>query len=109
MNEKAIKASRRYLELMGWKHLGVSNSFDVYEDDEGYIVFVNTTWARSNFAESDIKTLRSEAEVAMVYWFTDNEEICDIPVRVDEIQLNILNDNRALIRHKINAINEDWR
>lgn len=109
MRERAIKASRRYLELMDYKHLGSINGFEVYEDDDGYIVFVNTTYSTSCFAESDTKTLQSEAEVAMVQWFNNHEEICDIPIRVDEVQLNILGENRALIKHKVNAICEDWR
>ena len=109
MREKAIKACKRYMQLMEYKHLGSVDGFEVFEDEDGYIVFVNTTYSTSGFAESDIETLRSEAEIAMVHWFSDHEEICDIPIRVDEVELYILNENRALIRHKVNAIKEDWR
>ena len=104
MRKKAVKASRRYLELMGWKHLGTSNDFEVYEDNDGYYTFVNTTWSTNEFKESDKNTLQSEAEYAMTQWFSDHEELCDIPIRIDEVQLHVLSNSRALIRHKVNAI-----
>lgn len=109
MKERSVKATIRYLKLMDYKHLGSINGFEVFEDDEGYIVFVNTTWSMGEFKESNVDTLRYEAETAMVQWFNDHDEICDIPIRVDEVQINIIKNDRAIIRHKVNAINSDWR
>lgn len=106
MKDRAKKAAKRYLELQGYESLGTCRDFLVCEDDDG-IAFVNVCWNKGSFISSNPTALRDEFEDAMYEWFNNktNDEIVDIPIRLDEISLNILSDNRALLRHVIGVQN----
>lgn len=106
LRDKCIKAAHKYLNIQSWEKLGDIDGFLVYEDSDGYIVFVNVCYSCEAFKLSDINTLRACAEDAMYNWFVnDPDTLVDVPVRVDELSFRILDQGRALIKHIYNAVN----
>ena len=110
MRERVLKAARRYLELLGYVRLdqGTVNGFLVYDDDTD-LVFINVCWKKSGFSQSSQEALRDSFEEALAEWFENpmNIEPANFIVRCDEISVNILSDERALIRHTRNAFNKE--
>lgn len=105
--EKLIIATERLLQRDGCKLIGeTDNGFLVFNDDDDDIVFVNIIYTKgsNDFAKSDPNTLRHDFEEAMLQWFVDHEEVADKYLRCDEVSYNIINNNRAMARHHVNAI-----
>ena len=94
MRERIIKATKRYLELLG--------------KDEDDLVFINVCWSSQQFAESDRDTLKYDFELALEEWFSDPKNIdrADYFVRCDEVSFRVCSENRALVRHTRNALSK---
>jgi len=107
---KVIKGARRYLNLYGYDVLGeTSNGFLVCQNEDD-LVLVNVCWAcnASEFPESDVETLRHDFEEAMFEWVQKYPDDADYKVSCDEVQFNIIRNDRALVRHCVNAIDRSW-
>ena len=108
--DKVMKAAKRYLNLYGYDFLGkTSNGFLVCQNEDD-LVLVNVCWACNapEFPESDVETLRHEFETAMLEWVRKYPDDADYKVSCDEIQFNIIREDRSLVRHCVNAIERSW-
>lgn len=107
MKEKAVKAGKRYMEFHGFEYLGeTSNGFHVFFNEEDGFRFANIcmTYKSVDFAKSDVNTLRYDFEQAVLEWFMEHDKPIDQPIHCDEISLNIVADDRAIIKHFVNAL-----
>lgn len=70
---------------------------------ERTIVFVNVKENKKAFGEDvvDIKSI----EKFMIDFITKNEKYVDMKMRYDCIKIIVINNDRCLIRHTINAMN----
>ncbi|MBQ9041300.1 MAG: endonuclease [Eggerthellaceae bacterium] len=108
--KRAMAAIGRYLELKGYKILeeGWSHGGDTagYIVTDGYgLAFVFGDAAR-NAGEGipDRAADRKAFERLAAAYLTEHPEHADCPVRADVVALLVLSDNRAILRHHVNAI-----
>lgn len=107
MKDKVMKAARRYLSIQGYDILGSTDDFIVCDTEDG-MVFCHVIYRTdgSKYPESKLNDLRTKFEQVMFEWFKDrnHDDMVDLSVSCDEIQMLILNPDRALIRHYVNAV-----
>ena len=99
---KKHKVAERYLQLRGYRKLGSCEGFLVF-DDEGELVFVNVI-ASDEFSESSYEELKESFEHAMIAWFEEHQADDDFIIRCDEVCIVKAGNNRAIVRHYVNAI-----
>lgn len=106
-SNKILSAARRYLEHK--KDYIIDDT--IYAEGNYYIVTWHNgilTFVRvddpiidGSFEESNIK--RKTMEKVALDWFEEHD-ICDVSVRFDIITMRIIDDDRAFLRHHINAV-----
>ena len=104
LNEKATKAAVCFYEKRGYDVADVVGHFDIIAFDGDTVVFTDL-FVQDCLDEPCID--RHEIEVRMVRTLVDNYEWTDRPVRYDRIILLVLGNDRALIKHHINALGWD--
>ena len=110
LQEKAVKAATRFIERKGYELLETGWTppegavIDLIADDEGTIVFIDVT---ANTTEEggfqNGKYTREQLELAAACWLGGNMVEGDIAIRFDFIDMIVVSDDRALLRHHINA------
>lgn len=101
----AVKAAKKYLEIRGYEFIGEVNDFLVCQcEDE--LVFVNVVGGvnTTEFLKSDSKTLMKEFERALLGWAIEHPDDTDYVITCDEVSVNIIRNDRALIRHIVNVL-----
>lgn len=109
LHKRGCKAAKRYLELNGYEILDVDFNangtvIDIVADDEGTLVFVSVNVNddfTKGFKSSELD--RAAYEIASCHWLADCDDRIDCPVRFDRIEMNVLGNHRAMIRHHVNA------
>lgn len=113
LNDKATKAACRYLEHRGYTVLETAwkcpaGTCDVIAEDGDAIVFVDVSARRDadkGFPSERCNAgVRERREKVALAWFAEHEDAVDMPVRFDNIALLVMGDNRAMIRHHLNAL-----
>ena len=101
MERNVAAAARRCLEFKdpSAQRLGHTDSFEVYDTDDG-IVFVRIT---DTWDDVDVEALRKVFEDEMQQWFKFHDEPCDVQVRCDVVCVLVVAEGRALVRHYVNA------
>ena len=111
LKTSAIKATVAYLRARGWDVLGTmweegDAGIDVIAKDGEELVFVRVSCSGdigSGLPKEDLGvSARAEAERAAARFLSTYQE-CNIEVRFDDIGILILSDDRALVRHHVNA------
>ena len=114
--EKAVKASARYCELKGyevveqnWSPEGSDESIPLiaYEDDVlvfNVLVFIDVT-VRSGFEGfvPESETDREAMEVLAARYLAQADLDANIEVRFDIISMMVVREDRAMLKHHINA------
>ena len=103
INQKVSGAARRYLELKGFE---VLDEFElagvpyIAADDCGEVVVARVSYSTERVPEpwSD----RDAFEMAAAHFLKGRDE-ADVPVRGDSIDLMVLGDSRAMLRHATNV------
>lgn len=107
LKDKACKASKRYLDLMGYEILGEVDGFIVCREVHYELCFVSAIVRIndeiSDFPESELPILKLKFERAQVKWFEEHDDEHDLHLRCDELQMLIINSGRVIIRHAINV------
>lgn len=109
--EKAVKASARYCELKGyevveqnWSPEGSEESIPLiaYEDDT--LVFIDVT-VRNGFEGfvPESETDREAMEVLAARYLAQADVDASIEVRFDIISMMVVREDRAMLKHHINA------
>ena len=109
--EKAVKASARYCELKGyevveqnWSPEGSDESIPLiaYEDDT--LVFIDVT-VRNGFEGfvPESETDREAMEVLAARYLAQADVDANFEVRFDIISMMVVREDRAMLKHHINA------
>lgn len=104
LSERAIKAAVRFYEKRGYDIADITGYFDIIAFDEETVVFTDL-FVQDCLDEPCID--RREVETRMVRILVDNYEWTDMPIRYDRIILLVLGNDRALVKHHINALGWD--
>jgi len=105
LHENAMKAAEKYIELTGMTIIDKLDDILVYKD-EGDIAFGKVRVTRetmSNDVAYDYRMSRDEFEEVITKVLYDNPDVIDGTLRFDMIELFVVHDNRAIVRHHINA------
>lgn len=112
LHDRAVKAAAAFLERKGaevvdtdWGNDGLAGRIDLVARDEDAMVFVDVTATdrfEGGFSEGNLT--REQFELLAAMWLGEHETEGDITVRFDRIDLIVVGDNRALLRHNINAL-----
>lgn len=117
LEERAYKAAVRYLERKGyeileehWKSLNDEVLIVAREGNYGPLVFCEVQASDKKedgmMREDDSEERRNKLEKSVSEYLEqnkENEELCDISVRFDCISMLVIGEDRALLRHHMNA------
>lgn len=105
--DKAITASVNFLKNHDYEIIGTE--FGTYADiialdENDSIVFCKVSVRYGEFAEDVVK--RNHREMDMIKFFKENPEFVNYEVRFDDIDLVVVSENSAVLRHHINCLKE---
>lgn len=112
INEKAMRGIERFLERRGmeiletgWAH--GNDKIDFIVNDDGDLVFISCTIRTNggNGLGSERVNRKTFERVAAAY-LAEHLDIPEGTVRHDTVSMLILSDDKALIRHHVNALSE---
>lgn len=114
LRDKAIQASKRYLEYRGYDVLDVryptadGAEIDIVARDGDAIAFVDVLVNGDDYRDlprEDVSAISREIrERAAIEWFKAHSEVVpDTPIRFDTLSLLVLDSDRAFIHHSINC------
>lgn len=107
---KAMCGIERFLDRRGieildrdWAH--GSDKIDFVAEDDGKLVFINTV-IRANASKGlgAERLDRESAERIATAWLRDHLDYPEGEVRFDVVTMLVLDDQKALIRHHVNAL-----
>ena len=104
-------AAARYLELKGYEIVErnwacPAGEADIIAYDAGTLVFVEvkTRTSLETGLPSEAVTPAKRARYEKIAgWFLRSVDVCDVPVRFDVVSLLVVSEDRALVRHYVNA------
>lgn len=111
---KGIKAAKLYLQRRGMEVLN-DEPFEceagaieiVAKDEDGALCFIGVTVAESSTpfpaCKDEARRMLLEA-IAMSFLAERGDEYVDCQVRFDRVDIRVVSDDRALIRHHINML-----
>lgn len=107
MKKKAIIAASRFLERKGYQLLDTSTNDSIIvainTDNELVFVAVTATKSEKEFTAEEIN--QAKLELYAIQYLLNHPKCTEMKVRFDAIDLFVI-DDRALLRHHINAINK---
>lgn len=106
---KVHKAAKRYLEMTD--HRVIYDDFMdmgliIMKDDNG-IAVADVKYNVGKFPNNAKNLKRDVFEDVVHKFFLQEHDVVDVPIRYDTIHVNVLSDDRALIRHCVDAKLED--
>lgn len=105
LNDRAMEAAKRYLMLTG-RSIVYDNFLDrniiVFNDDDRGLVFGEVQWTYDDLINDAQPMTRKDFEDIIFKFFAQEHEFCDVPVTYDIIELHIVHNDRALIKHVSN-------
>ena len=111
LQDRAVEAAARFLEVRGYETLatGTRGTIDLVARDpeSDDLVFVDVS-ARPNSGAGfgDGRNDRETMELLAVSWLVENDFAESVGVRFDKISMIVVGEDRALLRHHINAFGE---
>ena len=113
LKERAIKATKLFLERRGYEVIETgwecpAGAIDVVATDDEALVFVEVSVrdaAEGGFPEGSGPKDRGRRETAVIAYLADHEGV-DRPVRFDNVSLVVFGENKAFLRHHINALSD---
>lgn len=116
LQDRAVEAAARFLEVRGyetlatgWKSPETRGTIDLVARDpeSDDLVFVDVS-ARPNSGAGfgDGRNDREAMELLAVSWLAENDFAESVGVRFDKISMIVVGEDRALLRHHINAFGE---
>lgn len=110
LTNRAVMAAEQFLLRRNYNVLDAEpagNQFDlVAVDEDDVLVFVDVTYRTGSLpAEPEVTPAkRTRIENAIATWLAEHDDAIDKAVRFDTIALNVLGENKAFLRHHINAL-----
>lgn len=111
LSKRGEKAAARYLELQGYKILDrnwscPAGEVDIVAREGDTLVFVTVKTrldiSRGFPSEDTSPAVRSRSEKVAAYYLSEFRDV-DFPVRFDTVSMLVIAEDRALIRHYVNA------
>lgn len=112
MHERAVKAAARYAEIKGyemidreWTSEALAGRIDLVAKDDDAIVFIEVTAVdRSEGGFAEGRLTREQLEMLAVTWLSENDPDDEERVRFDAIDMIVMDDSKALLRHHVNKL-----
>lgn len=116
IGKRGEDASARYLEALGYEVLErnwkcPAGEADIIALDECTIVFVEVktrTSLSKGFPSEAVDPEKRRRYEKIACWYLKDHDFVDMPVRFDVIALMIVAQDRALVRHYLNAFQTGW-
>lgn len=113
LKERAIKATKLFLERRGYGVVETgwecpAGAIDVVATDDETLVFVEVSaraTAEGGFPEGGGREDRGRRETVAIAYLAEHEGV-DCPVRFDNVSLVVLGEDKAFLRHHINALSD---
>lgn len=103
--DKFMKAAEKYLCLKGAEILGTEWRFIVFQDlNDGSLAFAYIA-DEDGYESIDKADLRSAFEHAAHCFLKESDIEFEGNLRCDLIQFDVISNDRAILRHMINAVN----
>ena len=109
LSEKGRKAVLKYLDCRGFTVLDEleEGCLNIVFEDDGEIVFAICTVGHGQFVDPDIDKLRPAFEMEAIKWLSSAKNaMSDCRFRFDSISIVVVSEDKALLRHHINVLNE---
>lgn len=106
LQERAVEAAARFIEHKDFELLETSwtspegITIDLIANDEDALVFIDVTAAE--YGEGG-KVPRGDMEITAAAWLASSSIEANMGVRFDIIDMLVVSENRALLRHHVNA------
>lgn len=105
LEKRARRAAERYLKIKGYTILEPDfdgTGFIIAEDDDDVIVFIDVNY--STKMKDIIPNLSRDAFERMIFKYCKQLDApLDKSIRYDTIEVFTLGEDRAIIRHRVNA------
>lgn len=110
LQERAVQAAARFIERKDFDLLETGwtspegTTIDLIANDANTLVFIDVT--ATEYGEGgfeDGKVSRDDMEIAAAAWLASGLPDGDARVRFDIIDMLVVSENRALLRHHVNA------
>lgn len=109
LHARAVEAAISFVKRNGMSDIrkldGEPLNFCAIDKEENTVVFFAVKVSENGFG-GIINERRQEAEMQAAFAMGEMDLEGDVAVRFDEIEMIVVNGNRALLRHHINALNE---
>lgn len=104
--DKFMKAAKRYLGFKDAEILGTEDRFIVfqYPDEDDCLTFAYVT-DEDGYGSIDKATLRHAFEQAAALFLEENDIYFEGDLRCDLMEFDVIANDRAILRHMINAVN----
>lgn len=112
--DRAVSASARYCELKGyevleqnWSPEGSEESVPLIAYDGDVLVFIDVT-VKAGFEGfvPESETDREAMEILAAKYLAQSDDEPNFEVRFDIISMMVVGENRAMLKHHINAFSE---
>lgn len=108
---RTIEAAKRHLSMNGYELKSTwdtAEQFGFVAKDGGVLAFiqlVSNGIEKGSFPDEPTAD-RGQFEQVVIEWFTDHNDAdtLDMPIRFDVLSLKVLCEERALVRHHVNAL-----
>ena len=114
LGDKGEQAAARYLRLCGYEILDhnfvcPAGEADIIARDGDYLVFVEVKTrmhSEKGLPEEAVDAKKRARYEKIAGWYLIDFDETDIPLRFDVISIMVLNEDRAMLRHHVNAFGE---
>lgn len=105
LEERALLAAKKFLEYRDYKILDVGwrEGAEIVAEYDGELVFCEVKVCEEEFDNSQDKKLAARERLMLEY--AKEHDLMPVQIRYDAINLIVLDENRAIIRHHVNCIN----
>jgi hypothetical protein len=102
--DRKFEAVKRYIELRGMSIEDIIADEDVFVcRDEDDIVFAEVFFIYGSMSEHRPAMPVEEFEEMIFEWFAHREQPVMGEIRYDIIEVHVLSEDRAILRHEVNA------
>ena len=115
LKTRATKAAGRFLERCGYDVLETgwecpAGTTDIVAEDGDMLGFVDVS-ARDSIhrgfpTESRSQEPRARREMVALAYLSEHPDVAERPIRFDNVALLVVEPDRAMVRHHINALGE---
>lgn len=107
MHSRSVAATKKMFEAQGYEIIDVQPSeyIDLVIKDDDALAFIAVKARRGEL--SSVIPSRDKMEQEVGAWLSDHPETTNMTVRLDMIGVNIVSNDRALIRHHINVFSNN--